>query len=777
MGIVMEMLMFNGSVQFDEDGLLICIGDMDEDFGCEDNKIIDGSGFGFFLLEDIFFNIIFEFVFQLVFLNLLNFIYVGFLSFMVSVLGEEDVIEWVGLVMLLMEFGKSVILMFYFKNESFFSQYIYVFFIMDFVMGKKVMYQLIVMKLSEGDEFGKCWEVYLYGGISGGSFMFYEIIGNGFLKFQEGMVEFKGFFVSFIFENFFLIFLEKIYMSMEVVLMSFKFFIFIYLLKESFVIKVKEGRIDYYISVFFGIEDELVSIRIMSSEYDLIFEFYVMKDIWLLFIGFIDSSDDGMVDWIFEVRDRNYELKDEFGSFFRDGNVIVENIQLGKKVSFRIENFYSFVLWRKFCFWMMNWIECFLVKSNFWVDVSEGMSIEKDVDFYLVVVVEDVFVKENGDYVEGEIQFFLWVYGMIWFDGKVWLINYSFIYIFGYLIGYWVEVEDNSRFLYYDDRMMGFFNMFFVNGYLIFVMFIDEVKKYKIIVFEIVGWDRDEFGKYVIKMVGYLMDFVVGMVIGEIGMVVDYVYKGVIWMNWLVMGQSGDEFWGSVFNWFVGVEFDKVGNVVYVFYFNEVDFIRGYCVIVELRDGNMCVIYVIYEVEVLRFFKYDNFKVEFLEVDFMKDIEIGDDEYYYYVRVCVGFESFGEIEGFYNVEVNVLVLVGYVYFYLVSLSEGVIFNCQFCLVLKFFYKYFSGNEFFLKFGLVMLECDDVRVLFFYMEYLGWEEDVGKWGNDDDLMGNVGIMIVFDDDYFDWDVILGILSKYWLLDFDVCGVLGGCFKVW
>lgn len=140
------------------------------------------------------------------------------------------------------------------------------------------------------------------------------------------MVEFKGFFVSFIFENFFLIFLEKIYMSMEVVLMSFKFFIFIYLLKESFVIKVKEGRIDYYISVFFGIEDELVSIRIMSSEYDLIFEFYVMKDIWLLFIGFIDSSDDGMVDWIFEVRDRNYELKDEFGSFFRDGNVIVENI-------------------------------------------------------------------------------------------------------------------------------------------------------------------------------------------------------------------------------------------------------------------------------------------------------------------------------------------------------------------------------------------------------------------------------------------------------------------
>lgn len=43
--------------------MLICIGDMDEDFGCEDNKIIDGSGFGFFLLEDIFFNIIFEFVF------------------------------------------------------------------------------------------------------------------------------------------------------------------------------------------------------------------------------------------------------------------------------------------------------------------------------------------------------------------------------------------------------------------------------------------------------------------------------------------------------------------------------------------------------------------------------------------------------------------------------------------------------------------------------------------------------------------------------------------
>lgn len=566
-------------------------------------------------------------------------------------------------------------------------------------------------------------------------------------------------------------------MSMEAVPMSSKFSTFTYPSKESFVIKAKEGRIDYYTSAFFGIEDEPVSIRTTSSEYDLIFEFYVTKDTWLSFTGFIDSSDDGMADWILEVRDRNYELKDESGSLFRDGNVTVENTQLGKKVSLRIENFYSLVPWRKFRFWMTNWIERFPAKSNLWVDASEGMSIEKDVDLYLVAVVEDVFVKENGDYAEGEIQLSSWAYGMTWPDGKAWPINHSSIYTFGYPIGHWVEAEDNSRLLYHDDRMTGSLNMPFVNGYPILAMPIDEAKKYKIIVLETAGWDRDEPGKYVTKTVGYLTDFAVGMATGEIGTVADYAYKGATWMNWLATGQSGDELWGSVFNWLAGAEPDKVGNAVYVLHPNEADFTRGYRVTAESRDGNMRVTYVIYEVEVPRLLKYDNLKAELLEVDFTKDTEIGDDEYYYYARACAGFESLGETEGLHNVEVNVLAPAGYAYSYPVSSSEGATFNRQPCSASKLFHKYLSGNELSLKPGLAMLERDDARVPFLYMEYSGWEEDAGKWGNDDDPMGNVGITIVFDDDYFDWDVTSGIPSKYWSLDFDVCGVSGGCSKVW
>ncbi|WP_048147909.1 hypothetical protein [Palaeococcus ferrophilus] len=767
----------NGSVQLDEDGLPICTGDMSEDSGCEDNKTIEGSGSGFALPEDIVLNITLQPVLQLAPINPPNLTYVGPLSSMADVPGEEDVIEWVGLITSSTKPGESVTLTLHFKDENLLGQYIHVPFIMDPITGKKVTYEPTVMKLSEGDEFGKRWEVHLYGGISGGSFTLYEITGNGPLKLQEGKVELKGSSASFTIENFSSIFPDKTYMSVEAVPMSSKLQAFSYPSKESFVIKAKEGRIDYYTSAFLGIEGEPVSLRATSSDYDLILEFYLTKEDWLPFTAHIDSSDDGTADWILEVRDGNYELKDSSGSLFRDGNVTVEDTQLGKRVSLRIENFYSLVPWRKFRLWMTNWVDRFPAKSNLWVDASEGMSIEKDVDRYLVAVVEDVFIKENGDYAEGEIELSSWAYGMTWPDGKVYPINHSSLYTFGYPIGHWVEAEDNSRLLYHDDRMTGSLGRPFVNGYPILAMPMEEAKKYKIIVLETAAWDRDEPGKYVTKTVGYLTDFAVGMATGEIGTVANYAYKGATWMNWLATGQSGDDLWGNVFNWLAGAEPDKVGDAVYVLHPNEADFTRGYRVVAESKDGNMRVTYVIYEVEVPRLLKYDNLKAELLEVDFTKDTEIGDDEYYYYARACAGFESLGETEGLHNVEVNVLAPAGYAYSYPVSSSEGATFNRQPCSARKIFHKYLSGDKLSLKPGLAMLERDDARVPFLYMEYSGWEEDSGKWGNDDDPMGNVGITIVFDDDYFDWDPTSGIPSKYWSLDFDVCGVSGGCSKVW
>ncbi len=72
--------------------------------------------------------------------------------------------------------------------------------------------------------------------------------------------------------------------------------------------------------------------------------------------------------------------------------------------------------------------------------------------------------------------------------------------------------------------------------------------------------------------------------------------------------------------------------------------------------------------------------------------------------------------------------------------------------------------------LVMLELDDARVPFLYMEYAGWESDSGKWGN-------VGITIFLDDDYPDWEAHSAVPTKYWSLSYETCGVSGGCSEAW
>ncbi|WP_297505396.1 hypothetical protein [Thermococcus sp.] len=768
----------SGSVQFDEDGNVLCTADMDEDSGCEANETNEGSGPGFSLPDDVVLNITLQPVLKLMPIKMPNMTYTGPLSSMASVPGEKDTIEWVSVLTSSTDPGKNLAITLHFKNESLMGQYIHPEFLMNPVTGEKVTYKPTVIRIDEGSEFGERWEVHIYGGISKGSFTLYRVTGSGLNELQSGEVSFSGSSASFTIENFSGMFPEKVFLRVHAVPMSETMPAFYYPSEKTFVLIASKGLIEYQESAFFGMEGEPISLRATASGYDLNFDFYLERpDDWLPFAVYIDSTDDGKINWVLKVSENGFQLLDSNGNTFREGDVEIEDTQLGRKVSLKVENLFGLIPWMSFRFWATNWIDRFPAKSNLWLDANDGMLIEKDVDSYLVVVVEDVFIKGNKDKAEGEIQLSSWAYGLSWPQGKLYPVNYSEIYTFGYPVAHWVEAKDNSRLLYHDEMSTGSLGSAFVNGYPILAMPMEEAEKYRIIVLETAGWDRDEPGEYVTKTVGLLTDFAVGMATGEIGTIAEYAYKGATWMNWLATGQSADDFWGSVFEWLAGAEPDRVGDAVYILKPNEADFTNGYRVVTESKDGNMRVTYVIYEVEVPRIIRYDHLKAELLGVSFTKDTEWGDDEYYYYARACSGFVSNGETRGLNGVNVEVAVPGGYAYSYPVRSEEGLTFHRDSCVASKLPHKHLLGNKVNLDPDLVMLDLDDARVPFLYMEYSGWESDSGKWGNDDDPMGNVGITILLDDDYLDWDIQSAIPTKYWSLSYSVCGVSGGCSEVW
>ena len=768
----------NEGVQLDEDGNVLCTGDMDEDSGCEANETNDGEGPGFSLPDDIVLNITLQPVLKLMPIRMPNMTYAGPLGSMAGVPGEKDTIEWVSVLTSSTDPGKNLTITLHFKNESLMGQYIHPEIFMNPVTGEKITYRPTVIRIDDGNEFGEGWEVHLYGGINSGSFTLYRVTGSGLNELQSGEVDLHGPSASFTIENFSEFFPDRVFLRVHAVPMSSTMPEFSYPSKKAFVLTAPEGLIEYQDSAFFGIEGEPVSLRATASGHDLSFDFYLQKpDDWLPFTVYVDSTDDGRINWVLKVSENGYRLLDSKGNLFREGPVKMEDTQLGRKVSLRIENLFGLIPWRSFRFWLANWIGRFPAKSNLWLDASDGMLIEKDVDSYLVVVVENVFIKGNKDKAEGEIQLSSWAYGLSWPQGKFYPVNYSEIYTFGYPVAHWVEAKDNSRLLYHDDLATGSLASAFINGYPILAMPMEEAEKYRIIVLETAGWDRDEPGEYVTKSVGLLTDFAVGMATGEIGTIAEYAYKGATWMNWLATGQSADDFWGSVFEWLAGAEPDRVGDAIYVLRPNEADFTNGYRVVTESKDGNMRVTYVIYEVEVPRIIRYDHLKAELLGVSFTKDTEWGDDEYYYYARACSGFVNSGETKGLNGVNVEVAVPGGYAYSYPVRSSEGLTFHRGACVGEKLPHKHLLGNKVSLSPDLVMLNLDDARVPFVYMEYAGWESDSGKWGNDDDPMGNVGITILLDDDYLDWERSSAVPTKYWSLSYSVCGVSGGCSEVW
>ncbi len=767
----------NESVQYDEDGNALCEGEFDPDSGCEANETNDGSGPGFSLPDDMVLNITLQPVLKPMPIQLPNLTYAGPLSSMASVPGENETIEWISVLTSSTDPGKNLAITLHFRNESLLGEYIHPEAFMNPQTGEKITYRPTTIRIEEGGEFGKRWEVHLYGGIKG-RFTLYRVTGSGLNELQSGEVSFHGSSASFTIENFSEIFPKKVLLRVHAVPESSRTPEFNYPSEKSIVLIASKGLIEYQESAFFGIEGEPVSLRATASGHDLSFDFYLEKpDDWLPFTVYIDSTDDGRINWVLKVSENGFQLLDSNGNLFREGPVKTEDTQVGRKVSLRVENLFGLIPWRSFRFWLANWIGRFPAKSNLWLDANDGMLIEKDVDSYLVVVVEDVFIKGNKDQAEGEIQLSSWAYGVSWPQGKLYPINYSQIYTFGYPVAHWVEAKDNSRLLYHDDLATGSLESAFINGYPIIAMPMEEAEKYRIIVLETAGWDRDEPGEYVTKSVGLLTDFAVGMATGEIGTIADYAYRGATWMNWLATGQSADDFWGSVFEWLAGAEPDRVGDAVYILRPNEADFTRGYRVVSESRDGNMRVTYVIYEVEVPRILYRNHLKAELLGVSFTKDTEWGDDEYYYYARACSGFVGNGETRGLKGVQVDVAVPDGYAYSYPVRSSEGLTFHRGSCADSKLPHRHVLGNKVRLDPDLVMLELDDARIPFLYMEYAGWESDSGKWGNDDDPMGNVGITILLDDDYLDWEKTSAVPTKYWSLSYSVCGVSGGCSEVW
>ena len=321
----------NGSVQYDEDGNAICEENFDPDSGCEANETNDGSGPGFSLPDDMVLNITLQPVLKPMPIRTPNMTYTGPLSSIASVPEENETIEWISVLTSSTDPGKNIVITLHFRNESLLGEYIHPKTFMNPLTGKKITYRPTVIRIEEGGEFGKQWEVHLYGGIKG-RFKLYRVTGSGLEELQSGEVSFHGSSASFTIENFSEIFPEKVLLRVHAVPASSKMPGFDYPSEKPFVVIASKGLIEYQESAFFGIEGEPVSLWATASGHDLSFEFYLEKpDDWLPFTVYIDSTDDGRINWVLKVSEDGFRLLDSNGNLFREGPVKTEDTQLGER--------------------------------------------------------------------------------------------------------------------------------------------------------------------------------------------------------------------------------------------------------------------------------------------------------------------------------------------------------------------------------------------------------------------------------------------------------------
>ncbi|ASJ14757.1 hypothetical protein [Thermococcus radiotolerans] len=750
----------NESIQYDEDGNVVCEGDADPDLGCEAGETNDnGTGPGFSLPDNLI-NVTLEPVIIPIYKLTANFTYAGPIgSDAFEPNGEK--IEKVSIITSSTDPGKNVKFTITFENESLAAAYVHIPVFIDMFSGKKYVYEPTVLRFDEGEEFGRIWELHLYST----GFTLYELTGNGPVELQNGSVQLDGRRVSFTIENFSEIFPERVYLRIYGSTMTDKSPSLTYPYTGSFVIEAGKGWIDYYSPAsFFTPEGKLY---MEARGYDLMIKLYLddrkYRDMMPMKV-FFDSSDNGEADWVAYLDEDSFKLRDTYGSVYREGKVstYIENDR--HVVEFTIENFFSLVPWRYFRLWFAGQVQSptfkprFPAHSNIWVNATNGLSMDKDVDRYLVIVVEDVYIKGNKDSAEGEIQLVSWAFPVYWEHENDLDWEYGPIYAVGYPAKRWVEANDHSRLLYHDERAISV-SYPFINGYPIFAMPLEEVKKYRKIYVHTAGWDLDDPGEYITLGAGFLVDAALGLATGEIGTAMKYGYNGVMFINQLVTGQGAAEWWGSTIVRDLGGDPDPVGYNGYAIDTNG-NYRDGVLVEVWSADGNMRVTYLVQEVEVPRTLRYNTLQAYLDTVQFTKDTEFGDDEYYLYASGFISFkpEEVADVPDITREETTAMVPVQPVNRYP---EAGVL----------------SGNRFTTRPQMLIIGHTRADVPFLYLEYDGWEEDAGKWGNDDDPMGQVAITLLLDDDYFDWEPNSAIPTKEWSLEFPSCGVSGGCSKAW
>ncbi|WP_297437481.1 hypothetical protein [Thermococcus sp.] len=159
----------------DEDGNTVCEWDVDEDSGCSEGiEVKTGADPGFSLPENLRLNV--------------SLVYAGPVASKVEPPWDNDVITYVSALTSSQNPGKDVTFTIRFVNESALGRYIHMEKFIDFFNGKTYVYPPTVIRIDEGYEWGRRWEIHLYSGITGdsGYFMLYNLTEEGLKEVQRG---------------------------------------------------------------------------------------------------------------------------------------------------------------------------------------------------------------------------------------------------------------------------------------------------------------------------------------------------------------------------------------------------------------------------------------------------------------------------------------------------------------------------------------------------------------------------------------------------------------
>ena len=762
---------------------------MDEDAGCEDMGQNEGEGPGFSLPEGTLINFTLQPVIEPIFNFSIreNLTYAGPIGNSVSIPGEDDIIESVGVITSALHPGENLGITITFRNESLRERYIHQAFLANPLTGEKRNFHPTVIELNDGQEFGERWEIHLFSGITGnGYFMLYKVTKSGLEELQRGEVTLSGSRASFTITGFSELFPERVYMRIRGYSTESESLEFTYPAGRNLLLEAKLGRISYY--AYDHYEEALdrrfrgVTVETLGNGINLTLEFKTEQAFRAMspILLYIDDDEDGEPDHIIELGRDAWSSRD-LGS----GSVRTFEDPYGFDAEYDLTSLFSRIRSRRFLMWLAQPSAEFRFprRSNLLVDATSGLTVDKDVERYLVVVVSDVYIKDNKDKVaEGEIELTSWAYAF-------WPLNGTFshgpVYAFGYPVAHWVEAMDRSRLLYQDPEGEKITSDF-INGYPVFAMPLEEAKKYHMVILKTVAWDRDEPGNYVSQGMGFLIDTALGFATGELSTVAKYGYDMVSASHYLLSGEGISSTWAEVFDWLVGAEPDRVGAVSYSIDPSK-DYSGGVVVKVPSDDGNMLVSYVVYEVDVPRILKRTSAKAVLTSVHFTKDTEKSDDEYYFYLRGCTGFAPGNKTVNLPGKEVvyNAMVPYGHSYVFpkdghpgLESFKGKTVrglgdYSVGACSPAKKLSRgYIVGNRGVISFSSEFVHLNAPQEPFIYLEYQGWEEDAGKWGDDDDPMGGFGVTVLLDDDYFLWGYDSGIPTRSWYRLFEVAGVSGG-----